>query len=222
MGMAQLRSELNLPEHDDKIFHFGISLGMNRSHFTFTHHPVFLQQDSVLSIESLNNSGINLAILANFKLNDHFDFRTYIMNLTFSEKAFQYTLKYPDYPGGENILTIKKVQSVTLNIPAQIKFTSDRIDNFKVYILAGAKIDYDLASNAGKINSEKLIKLKKLDFGVEGAIGFHLYYPFFVLSPELKVGWGITDLHSRSSNLKFSSNIDKINSRMITFSITVE
>ena len=222
VGLAQLRSELNLPDHDNKLYHFGINLGVNKSHFSFTHHPVFLHQDSVMAIESINSTGINLAWMVNLNLNNHFDIRTYPLNLTFSEKAFEYTLTYPDIPGGEEKLTIKKVSSITLSLPIQLKFSSDRIDNFKVYTIGGVKFDYDLAANAGKANGEQLIKLNKFDYGIEGGIGFHFYYPFFVLTPEIKVSWGLSNLHSRNPDLKFSSNIDKINSRMITFSLMVE
>ena len=222
IGLSQLRTGLNLPEHDNKLYHFGINLGFNKSHFSFTHHPSFLQQDSVMGIESINSTGINLAWLVNINLNNHFDLRTYPLNLTFSEKAFEYTLTYPDVPGGENKLNLKKVQSITLSFPVQLKFTSDRIDNFKVYTIAGAKIDYDLAANAGKQNADDIIKLNKIDYGVEGGLGFHFYFPYFVLTPEIKVSWGLANLHSRNPNLKFSSNIDKINSRMISFSLTVE
>ena len=222
IGLSQLRTGLNLPEHDNKLYHFGINLGFNKSHFSFTHHPSFLQQDSVMGIESINSTGINLAWLVNINLNEHFDLRTYPLNLTFSEKAFEYSLTYPDIPGGENKLNLKKVQSITLSFPVQIKFTSDRIDNFKVYTIAGAKIDYDLAANAGKQNADDIIKLNKIDYGVEGGLGFHFYFPYFVLTPEIKVSWGLANLHSRNPNLKFSSNIDKINSRMISFSLTVE
>ena len=222
IGLSQLRTGLNLPEHDNKLYHFGINLGFNKSHFSFTHHPSFLQQDSVMGIESINSTGINLAWLVNINLNNHFDLRTYPLNLTFSEKAFEYTLTYPDVPGGENKLNLKKVQSITLSFPVQLKFTSDRIDNFKVYTIAGAKIDYDLAANAGKQNADDIIKLNKIDYGVEGGLGFHFYFPYFVLTPEIKVSWGLANLHSRNPNLKFSSNIGKINSRMISFSLTVE
>ncbi len=222
-SIAQLRySGLNLPDHDSKSYHFGINLGMNRSHFNFTHHPQFLYQDSVTVIESINSTGINLAWLVNLNLSEHFDIRTYPLNLTFSEKAFEYTLKYPDLPAGEDTITVKKVQSITLSFPFQLKFSSDRIDNLKVYTIAGVKFDYDMASNAGKSNAEGLIKLNKLDYSIEGGIGFHIYFPFFVLSPELKVSWGLSNLHSRDAALKFSSNFDKIYSRMISFSLIVE
>lgn len=225
-GAAQLRGELNQPDHDNKLYHFGINLGFNKSHFNFTHHPQFLSPsingDSVMVIESVNSTGINLAWLVNLNLGSHFDLRTYPLNLTFSEKAFEYTLKYPDQAAGESALTLKKVQSITLSLPFLIKFTSDRIDNMKVYTITGAKFDYDLASNANKKNADELIKLKAFDYSVEGGIGFHIYFPYFVLSPELKVSWGLANLHSRNQSLKFSSNIDKINSRMISFSLTVE
>ncbi|MEP7143963.1 MAG: porin family protein [Ferruginibacter sp.] len=222
-GFSQLRyGGLNLPDHDSKAYHFGINLGINKSHFSFTHHPKFLNQDSVMAIESVNSTGINLAWLVNLNLSPHFDLRTYPLDLTFSEKAFEYALTYPDLPVGESKLTTKKVQSITLTLPLQVKFSSDRIDNLKVYTIAGVKFEYDMAANAGSKNADELIKLNKLDYSIEGGIGFHFYFPFFVLSPELKVSWGLANLHSRNPTLKFSSNIDKINSRMISFSLTVE
>ena len=225
IGISQLREQYNQTDHDDKKIRFGINLGVNRSHFSFTHHPVFLQQaplDSIVVVESINSTGINLAWMVNFRLSEHFDLRTYPVNLTFTEKAFEYNLTYPDGPGGEAALTEKKIQSISLTLPVQIKFSSDRINNFKVYMIGGAKVEYDLASNAGARKAENLIKLKRLDYGIEAGLGFHFYFPMVVITPEIKMGWGIGNLHSRDSNLKFSSVIDKINSRIISFSLTVE
>ncbi len=221
-GNAQLRDYLNLPDHDQKKFHFGINLGINRSHFSFTHHPLFLQQDSVMVVESVNSSGLNLAWLVNLNLTPHLDIRTFPLDLTFTEKAFEYKLTYPDRPGGEDTITQKKIQSISLTFPIQLKFSSDRIGNFKVYMLGGIKAEYDMASNAGARKAEDLIKLNRLDYGVEAGLGFHFYFPYFVMTPELKVGWGLGNLHYRDANLKFSNVMDKINSRTITFSLTVE
>jgi hypothetical protein len=222
LGTAQLRGGINLPDHDDKPYHFGINLGFNRSHFSFSHHPLFMQRDSVMVVESINSTGLNLAWLVDKRLSDHFNIRTFPLDLTFTEKAFQYNLKYPDRPGGEDSVTTKKVQSISLTLPIQLKFSSDRIGNFKVYMLGGVKAEYDMAANAGARKAENLIKLNKLDYGVEAGLGFHFYYPYFVLTTELKTGWGLGNLHSRDKDLKFSNVIDKINSRTITFSLTVE
>ncbi len=219
---AQLRDGINLPDHDEKRFHFGINLGYNKSHFSFGHHPLFMQRDSVMVVESINSSGLNLAWLVNMNLSEHFDIRTLPLNLTFTEKAFQYNLKYPDRPAGEDSVTLKKVQSITLTFPLQLKFSSDRINNFKVFMMGGVKAEYDLASNAGARKAENLIKLNRFDYGIEAGLGFHFYFPVFVLTPELKVGWGLGNLHSRDADLKFSNVIDKINARTITFSLTIE
>ena len=222
LGHAQLRNELNQLEHDDDRFHFGINLGVNRSHYNILHSTKFLQFDSVNVIESINSTGINLAGLVNLRLSNHFNVRTYPINLIFTEKAFQYILKSPDKPRGEDTLTTKKVQGITLAFPVQLKFTSDRIANLKVFMMAGARLDYDLAANAGKKTNEDVITLQKLDYAAEAGIGFHIYFPVFVLTPELRVSYGLRNVLSPNNSLKYSNTIDKINSRSISFSLTVE
>jgi len=222
LGQAQLRNELNQLEHDDDRFHFGINLGVNRSHYNILHSTKFLQFDSVNVIESINSTGINLAGLVNLRLSNHFNVRTYPINLIFTEKAFQYILKSPDKPRGEDTLTTKKVQGITLAFPVQLKFTSDRIANLKVFMMAGARVDYDLAANAGKKTNEDVITLQKLDYAAEAGIGFHIYFPVFVLTPELRVSYGLRNVLSPNNSLKYSNTIDKINSRSISFSLTVE
>ena len=222
VAFSQLRDELNLPDHDEQPFHFGINLGVNRAYYHFSNNPLFIQRDSILSVESLQSNGINLAWLVNMRLGDHFDLSTYPLDLIFTEKAFQYRLKYPEPFSTEGTLVTRKIQGITLTFPMQIKFSSDRINNFKVYILGGGKVEYDFAANKGDKNAEKLMKLEKLDYGIEAGIGFHFYFPVFVLSPELKLGWGLKNVHSRDPNLKYSNVIDEIKSRTINLSFIIE
>ena len=221
-GFAQFGYEINMPDHDEKAVRFGINAGLNRSHYNFTHHPQFLSFDSVNVVESVNSTGINLAWLVNFRISNHFDFRTYPVNLVFTEKEFLYTLRFPDKPAKEDTITSKKVQGITLAFPLQLKFTSDRIDNFKVYMMIGTKLEYDLAANSGKKNNTDAITLKKFDYGVEAGLGFHFYFPVFVLTPEIKIGYGMANVHDRKASTKYSNVIDKVNSRAISFSLTVE
>lgn len=216
--LGQLRDNINLEDHDNKPYHFGINLGLNKSHFLFSHHPQFLERDTIMSVESINSAGINLAWLVNLRMGEHFDLRLHPLDLTFSEKAFLYDENFT----GENNVVEKKVQSITMSFPVHIKFSSDRINNFKVYTIAGGKFDYDLASNAGARKAEDLIKLNRTDVSVELGLGFHFYFPVFVLTPEIKLSNGLFNLHSRDPYLRYSNVIDKINSKMITFSLTVE
>ena len=138
----------------------------------------------------------------------------------FLERSIVYKLKYPDIDGETDVT--KKVESVTVAFPLQLKFQSDRIGNFRVYMMAGIKGEIDLASNARAKRAEDLVKINKYDYGPELGLGFNFYFPSFILSPEIKISNGLNNIHSRDEHLKFSNVFDKIFSRMIVFSIHIE
>ncbi len=221
-AQAQNEVQINMPEHDDKLFHFGINLGINRSHYGVQHSSKFLEFDSVNVIESVNSTGINLAWLVNMRLGKHLDIRTYPLNLVFTEKVFQYGLSKPDITREEFAITTKKIQGIALALPVQLKFTSDRINNFKAFMMAGARVEFDLAANASKKRTDDAVVLQKFDYGLEAGIGFHFYFPVFVLTPEIKLSYGLRNVLASNNTLKYANTIDQINSRSITFSLTVE
>jgi len=211
--------DLNMYDHDSKPYYFGITLGTNLARFHPEMHPRFLQNDSVYVAEPVNSGGITLGLLATGRLSNRFQLR-FNPQLMFIERNIYYKLKHPDFDGNTEVT--KKVESVTVAFPIQIKFQSDRIDNFRVYMMTGVKGEIDLASNARAKRAEELLKINKYDYGVELGLGFNFYFPSFILSPEIKVSNGFNNIHSRDENLKFSSVFDKIFSRMIVFSIHIE
>ena len=217
---AQRAIELNLPDHDEKQYYFGIILGYNTSHYSITHHPYFLSRDTVSVVNSQNSGRIHLGIMANWQLSKHLDLRFYPLNLIFSEKKFGYTQKYTGDPS--TAYETQNVESIVMSFPLQVRLKSDRINNFRVYTLAGMKYDFDLASNSGARNSDNIVKVNKSDYGLEGGIGFQFFFPYFILSPEIKFSYGLTNVHSRDESLRYSNVIDKMNSRMILFSLHFE
>ena len=212
--------DLNRPDHDDLPYYFGLSFSYNSSSLHQTKNPRFLQNDSVLSVEPGASGGIALGLLGTLRLNDRFQFRFNPQLIVGGSKFFTYTLKYPNED--ESSIETKTLPSTIVSFPFQLKFNSDRIDNFRVYMMAGLKADIDLASNSAARNAEDLVKLKKYDLGYEAGVGFNIFLPFVTLSPELKVSNGFSNIHSRDPNLKFSSVLDKLQSRMIVFSILLE
>jgi hypothetical protein len=136
------------------------------------------------------------------------------------ERNIFYRLKYPDLDG--DTLVTKKIESIIVSFPFQLKFQSDRIGNFRVYTMIGFKADIDMASNARAKKAEDLVKIEKYDFGPEFGIGFNFYFPSFIFSPEIKISNGLRNIHDRDSKLKFSSVFDKIQSRMLVFTIHLE
>ena len=219
---AQLRDALNLPDHDDKKYYLGIGLIYNNARFQVSQHSQFLSNDSVMVVEPENVGGFGLAGIHTLRLSPRFEVRAIFPQLLFAYKNLTYHIKYPDASKNESAVMTKKVESILLGLPVHIKFRSDRINNFRVYMFGGAKFEYDLASNSTARKAEDLVKLKKYDFGVEAGVGFNFYFPVFILSPEIKISNGISNIHSRDVNLKYSSAIDKLNSRMIVFSLIFE
>ncbi len=217
---AQLRDNLNLPDHDDKLYHLGIALIYNNSHFQVSAHPSFLQQDSIMSVNPRNTGGFGLAGMHTLHLSDHWEFRIVFPQLMFAYKNLEYHIM--NTATGQESTALKQVESILLGFPTQIKFLSDRIENFRVYMIGGVNYQYDLASNATARKAQDLVKLKPYDFSIEAGIGFQFFFPVFILSPEIKISDGLINVHSRDPNLIYSSTIDKLNSRMIVFSLIFE
>lgn len=216
-SMAQPR-ELNQYDHDSKPYYFGITLGSNMSRFHPQLHSRFLENDSVLIAEPKNSNGFALGLLATARLSDRFQLR-FNPQLMFTERNIYYKLKHPE--GGETDIN-KTIESVIVTFPVQVKLQSDRIGNFRVYMMSGIKGDIDLASNARAKKAEDLVKIRKYDYGVELGLGFNFFFQSFIFSPEIKISNGLGNIHSRDPNLKYSSVFDKIQSRMVVFSIHIE
>lgn len=212
--------EWNRPNSEDRQYYFGMSLSYVMSYLHPTKHETFIQNDSILSVDPGSSGGIGLGLHATAKLNHRFEVRFNPTLIIGGSKTFTYSVKYP-LPG-ESGTEVKKLPSTIVSLPFQIKFNSDRIDNFRVYLLGGFKYDIDLASNAAARNAENLIKLKGSDLGVELGVGFNFYLRYVTLSPEIKFGSGLTNAHSRDASLKFSNILDKLQNRMISFTLIIE
>lgn len=212
--------ELNRPEHDNMPYYFGIYLAYNNTYLHPSKSTRFLQNDSILSAEPGASGGVALGFLATLRLNPRWEFRLNPNLIIGGAKFFTYTLN--NRLPGEDSVTKKTLPSSIFTFPLQFKFNSDRIDNFRVYMMGDVYVSTDLMANAGARNAEDLIKLKRGDYGLEGAIGFNFYLKFVTLSPELKFSYGLANIHARDPNLKFSSVFDKLQSRMITFSLNIE
>lgn len=216
----QAQKEINRQNHDDLRYYFGITLGYNSTFLHPTKSSKFLENDSVLVAEPGSSGGITLGLLATARLSDHFQLRINPQLIIGGARYFSYTL-------GKRLATEAEEQrkilpSTLVSLPIHFKFNSDRIDNFRVYVLGGVRFDKDLSSNSTARNAEDLIKLKGSDFSLEGGIGCNLFLRFVTISPEIKFTYGLSNIHARDETLKYSSVFDKIQSRMISFSLHFE
>jgi hypothetical protein len=197
-----------------------MSLGGASSYLHPSKSTVFLANDSVLLAEPKQSVGYSVRLMATTRLTNRLEFRVNPGLILGIDRSFTYHLG--DKELYEDSMVTKIIQSNIATFPFQFKFNSDRIQNFKVYMVGGVKFDIDLASNSGSRNAEDLIKLKRYDFGAELGIGFNFFLKFVTVSPEIRFSNGFTNLHDRDPDLKYSNILDKLNSRMILFSIHLE
>lgn len=217
---SQIYKEQNRPNHDNWPYYFGMSISYNTSTLHPSKHPTFIQNDSVLSVEPGSSGGIALGLVGTLQLSPRFSVRANPQLIIGGAKYFTYALKYPTLD--EDYIEKKTLPSTIVSFPLQVKFNSDRLGNFRTYLMAGVKYDMDLASNSQARNAEDLVKLTKSDLGIEAGIGFNFFFQFVTFSPEIKISNGLSNIHSRDPALKYSNVLDKLQSRMIVFSIILE
>jgi Outer membrane protein beta-barrel domain len=209
---AQKRSNLNYEGYSHRDFYFGISLALNQSKYHLTQASRFIQNDSILIIESKNGGGFNIGLVTNFEFGDNFDVRFPLPTFSFAKRDLIYKTT-----GREEIT--KTINSVLLEFPVHFRYKSAPYRDTRLFVVLGGRYSVDLASNSKDRNAQGLIKILPNDFAIEYGFGFQIFFPFFILSPEIKFSHGIMNIHNRQDGLIYSSLIDKLFSRgfAITF-----
>ena len=212
--------EINRSGHDFIPYYFGLTFGYSSMNLLTSKDTRFLQYDSVLTVEPGASGAVTLGLLGTLRLDKHFQMRLAPQLTIGGSRLFTYTLKYPNV--NEAAIVKEPLTSTLFTVPLEFKFNSDRIDNFRVFMMGGAYTAIDLSSNSNARNAENLIKLKPNDFGYELGVGFDFYLKFVTLSPEIKINNGLSNVHSRDPNLKYSNILDKLYTRQVTFTINIQ
>ncbi len=239
-GFGQSRKVKNQPAYDYAKYHFGFILAVNQMHFAIKpveglNNMLFdedaaseINADSALiySIEHKPTFGFTVGIVGNLRLGDYFDLR-FIPSLSFGERNMEYRFKkYRDYiPGlpAEYIDVSKNIPSTFIELPLNLKYKSQRVNNFRAYMLGGFNYRIDLASQAKKSKdaAEVQVKLLANDIYGELGVGFDFYFEWFKFGTELKMSYGVLDILKRERNI-YTDGIDKLRSKIFQLSFTFE
>jgi hypothetical protein len=209
----------NNRNYDLKSYHFGFLLGLNQMNFIIRNIENLRPLDTLYGIESTPKMGFNIGIVADLRISEFINLR-FIPSLSFGERSLNYFIKF----NNKTVASVeKKVESTYIEFPLELKLRSQRMINTRAYVLGGAKYCLDLASQAKKKSEEDevVIKLNKSDILLELGVGFEFYLVYFKLGTEIKMSYGITDLLIREDNL-YTNGIEKLNSKMLQFSLTFE
>ncbi len=204
------RAEGNLPYVDEKLIHFGFSLGMNAMDFNVT-------PNDVARVSSLS-PGFSVGIISDLRLNRYMNLR-FTPTLHFGDRQISY--QAPE-------LKPITISSIPITLPVYIKYSAERKDNYRPYLIVGGGASYDLGTNKSP-SSDNPVVLNPLDFFTEFGVGCDIYFSFFKLSPELKytIGFNPMLVHGDNAGLsandqKYSSVLTNLKSRMLTLVFNFE
>ncbi|ANI90525.1 hypothetical protein A9P82_00325 [Arachidicoccus ginsenosidimutans] len=211
-------------------FYFGISVGYNSSTLLTTRHPAFLQQNDIDRIEPHSSNGIELGFSGTARLSNRFDLRFAPKLVLGGSKylSYYFTDEYLQANPGKQPVENIKLPANLLSFPLDLKLKSDRMRNFRVYMFGGLRYDRNLSANASEYTAAKQLGqnppplFRSYNWAYEGGIGFNIYMPFSVISPEIKIGRSIGNNQVRDAENPYSAVLDKIRTQSIVFTINIE
>ena len=219
MGQHGIKME-NLPNFDLRRFHFGFLLSYNTSDLGIRLKSQAPFSDSLLVLEHQKQPGFNLGIVASLNINKNASVR-FLPTLAFQERILQYQFREAD---GGTVFFQKPVESTYLEFPILMKFRSDRINNFAVYVIGGGKFAIDMASQKdvnNALDDEVVIKLAKYDYAAEVGGGVDMFLPYFKFGIELKTSLGFPNLLI-DDDTRFSRPIESLKSKSWVLTFTFE
>ncbi len=213
-----LNAQINAHFFDSKFYtkpiHFGILMGYNSSDFRIHRSNAFLFNDTITTLNSYKSPGFSLGIISNYRISRHFDFRL-LPSLTFSERGIRFDTF-------EDTSVLKSLEAINLDIPLLIKFKSDPYKDMRVYLIGGLRYGFDMASNVSSRNTEDMIKINRHDISLDYGIGLEIYFPMFIMAPEIRISQGLFNINVPNHKLIYSRMIDALFSRSILFTLHFE
>jgi hypothetical protein len=209
--LAQKQKPKNRSWYDDKLFHFGFSLGFNTMDFRITPSQNYLAADSLYPEVSLLNPGINIQIITDLHPANHWDIR-FLPGVSFGQRNIRY------YKNNVLINDQQRLESSFIEFPLLLKYKGDRLNNVRPYVVSGLNFRYDLAAKK-EYDEEKpvYVRLKKPDLYYEVGAGLDFYLVYFKFSVELKMSNGLFDVlvdEPASGHTEYRNAIDKMKSQM--------
>ncbi len=214
----------NAPLYDNKLFHFGFSLGMNFMDFSLgTDRNLGFEGDTILSVRHRSQPGFAVGVVTDLRMGKYFNLR-FIPTFSMGTRSLEYTMD----EGEAGIIKDRQdIESIMLFLPLEVKWKAARINNSRPYVTAGFQYTLDMANRKMEEGSnpeseEYKMKLNPHDLGVTVGLGWDFFLPFNnKIALELKAYFGFMDVLFRENN-KYTDRITRLNSRMIQLSVTFE
>ena len=208
---AQKQKPKNESWYDDKPIHFGFSIGFNAMDFKITPSQQYYSKDSLYPEVSILNPGINIQIVTDLLLADHFDLR-FLPGVSFGQRVIRF------YKNKKLVNDQQRLESSYLEFPLLLKYKGARLNNVRPYVISGLNFRYDLAGKKEFDDAKPIyLRLKRPDLYYEVGAGMDFYLTYFKLSIELKMSTGIGNVlvnEAAPGHPEYFNAIEKIKSQI--------
>lgn len=215
---AQKQKPKNESWYDEKLLHFGFSIGFNSMDFRITPSQDYLRKDSLYPEVSRLNPGINIQIVTDLRTGRYWDLR-FLPGVSFGQRSVRYYKVPREKDGDPELFNVRqRLESSYLEFPLLLKYKGERLNNARPYVIGGLNFRYDLAARK-EFDDEKpvYIRLKRPDLYYETGAGLDFYLRYFKLSVELKMSNGLSDIIAREGEARhpeFRNAIEKMRSQI--------
>lgn len=213
---AQKAKPKNDSNYDERLLHFGFSMGMNTMDF-----KILMNDESDLKAEVVAiKPGINIQIVTDFRPSTYLDLR-FLPGVSFGQR----NINFYDSEGvqwGET----QVLESSFLEFPLLLKAKGMRLNNSRPYVIGGLNFRYDLAGKKEYDDERPVyLRLKRADLYYEVGAGIDFYLPYFKLTIEAKMSNGLRDVlvHEPAPGYPdYANSISSLRSQMWVLSFHFE
>ena len=206
----------NLPTFDEPKLHYGFYLGLNQNDFKVNLKPSNFPN---ASIEVKPTIGFNVGLIADFRLHKNINLR-FEPGLISNSK----TIYFNHLSNARD--SVREIGSTYLHLPLVLKFSTDRWNNVRPFLLAGVSYDHNFSSNQDNSddNLSGEFRMKSTNFMYEVGIGIDIYLYFFKFSPSIRGVFAMNRelVNDNDPNSPWTSPINAFSTRGIFLNFSFE
>lgn len=203
---AQKEKIINLPNFDKRKIHFGYYLGINNYGFNIKYYdqtrgdfgsPVNPKPPTDMFVEVESRLGFNIGFVIDYRLHKNINLRfepglrSNTKTLTFRDVYFygESDLVQPSPPGYNGTRdNVRDVSGTYLHLPLLVKFSTNRLNNIRPYVIGGFAYDFNFSSNQKNPddNYDGEFRMTTNNFMYEAGLGIDIYFDFFKFTPSIR------------------------------------
>ena len=215
---AQTRKVMNRPYIDQRPYHYGFLAGIHMQDIEFVNNGFTDEAGNQWFADVANyDPGFSVGILAELNLHPNIALR-FIPTMHFGEK----TVTFQNHLDGTRVF--QNMKSTYVSLPIDVKFSGERFNNYRPYVMCGVNPVYDLT-----VKKQRNLLLKNFDCFLEVGLGCDFYLPFFKFIPEVKFCYGLSNIINKNRSditeatpMIYTNSVDSGRNKMIVFTFYIE